>query len=331
MEAFAYGQGLTLSEQLAAVVVPSLPDDPNLRACVEALNAQTIREKLRIMVSIDGRGEPPEGVKRLADVVLTGPGSGPAATRNRGWRASDLPYVMFTDADCVPEASWAEEMLAAMRPGVGGAKGTYSHGGRRTIQRLAQVEFEERYRLLSRSEDIDLVDTYSACFTREALESVGGFDESFPLPDHEDVDLSYRLKAAGYRLVFHRRARVAHHHQPTWIAYLRMKLSRGKWRMKVVRNFPEKAASDSYTPSMLKAQLVLMSLLLPVLVSSVAMPYLSLMWLAAFVITTLPLLRVALTVDPAVSPLVPAFAFCRGAALSAGMTVGLVRFWRKSC
>ncbi|MBD3370870.1 glycosyltransferase [Candidatus Fermentibacteria bacterium] len=320
-----------MSEQVAAVVVPSLPDDPNLRDCVEALNAQTIRGKLRIVVSIDGRGEPPEGVRRLVDLVLTGPGSGPAAARNRGWRASELPYVMFTDADCVPEPSWAEEMLRAMRTGVGGVKGSYSRGGRRTIQRLAQVEFEERYRLLSRSEDVDLVDTYSACFTREALESVGGFDESFPLPDHEDVDLSYRLKTAGYRLVFHRPARVAHRHQPTWIAYLRMKLSRGKWRMKVVRSFPGKAASDSYTPAMLKVQLVLISLLLPVLVSSAMMPYLSLMWLAAFVITTLPLVRVTLAVDTAVAPMVPAFALCRGAALLAGMTMGLVRFWRKSC
>jgi glycosyltransferase involved in cell wall biosynthesis len=312
-------------------VVPSLPDDPDLPACVKALDGQTVRDELQIVLSIDGYGDPPDEVSGLVDRVIKGPRSGPAAARNRGWRESELPFILFTDADCVPEASWAEEMLQCIREGVSGVKGSYCCGGDRAIQKLAQVEFEERYRLLSRSQDVDLVDTYSACFTREALESVSGFDESFPLPDHEDVDLSYRLRAAGHKLIFHGPARVAHKHQPTWKAYLRMKVSRGKWRMKVLRSFPGKAASDSYTPVSLKAQLALMALLLPVLVSSTVMPYLSLLWLAAFVLASLPLVRVALATDPAVAPLVPAFTLWRAAALLTGMIMGIVLFWRKSC
>ena len=49
------------------------------------------------------------------------------------------------------------------------------------------------------------------CFliTRQALETVAGFEESF-FAYNEDVDLSYRLREAGFALVYEPRARLAH-------------------------------------------------------------------------------------------------------------------------
>jgi hypothetical protein len=49
------------------------------------------------------------------------------------------------------------------------------------------------------------------CFliTRRALEVVGGFDEGY-FAYNEDVDLSYRLLAAGFRIVYEPRARLYH-------------------------------------------------------------------------------------------------------------------------
>ena len=46
---------------------------------------------------------------------------------------------------------------------------------------------------------------------RAALDEVGLFDEGFPLY-FNDVDLCYRLREAGWRIVFEPRAKVLHHH-----------------------------------------------------------------------------------------------------------------------
>jgi len=53
----------------------------------------------------------------------------------------------------------------------------------------------------------------AACLmaTRTALESIGGFDESFYPAWFEDVDLCFRLHEAGGRIQYQPRARFLHH------------------------------------------------------------------------------------------------------------------------
>ena len=100
-------------------------------------------------------------------------------------------------------------MVKVLNSGADAVKGVYSEGGAGIIQRLAQIEFDERYKLLSKLEIIDIIDTYSAGYIRTVLERMGGFDESFPFPDHEDIDLSYRMAGEGYQLRFAPLAKVS--------------------------------------------------------------------------------------------------------------------------
>lgn len=311
------------SAPAASVVVPSLPGDPSAVICMEALEAQTVRSRLQLVLSLDGQGASP--AERLADLVVRAPHAGPAAARNRGWRAASGPIILFTDADCVPDPDWAEKMLEALAKGADAAKGVYSRGGGAPVQRLAQVEFEERYAMLSRGDSIDMVDTYSAGFRRDALEDVDGFDEDFPVPDHEDVDLSYRLAEAGFRMVFAPGARVAHTHPCRWSDYARVKLSRGRWRVRVLRRFPSRAVGDGYTPLMMRVQIVLGALLPAALAAAVPAPRLAAAYLAAWIATSIPLALHAARTDPAVAPLVPFLAAVRGTALAAGLVVGVIR------
>ncbi len=309
---------------VASVVVPALPGDRNVPGCLQGLQRQTVRDGLQIVLSLDGEGGSPAAGR--ADLVVQGRHGGPAAARNRGWRASSGRVILFTDADCIPEPDWAERLLEALARGGDAAKGVYSHGGNRIVQRLAQVEFEERYALLRGRDSIDMVDTYSAVFRREALEKVEGFDEDFPVPDHEDVDLSYRLAEAGLRMVFAPGARVAHTHSESWAAYARLKFSRGRWRARVLRRFPSRAAGDSYTPLAMRAQ-ILMAALLPAaaIAAAVAPVPAAAVYLALGLATSLPLAFRALRTDPGVTLLVPAFCAVRACALAGGLAAGLVR------
>lgn len=58
--------------------------------------------------------------------------------------------------------------------------------------------------------EIDLLTSGNMGITREAMESVGGFDENFFF-NHADGDLFIRLKKAGWRLIFHPQVKVLHH------------------------------------------------------------------------------------------------------------------------
>src|SRR5690606_21811443 len=43
--------------------------------------------------------------------VLRGPGRGPAAARNVGWRAARSDWIAFLDDDIIPSARWASELV----------------------------------------------------------------------------------------------------------------------------------------------------------------------------------------------------------------------------
>ena len=314
---------MTIPSRTISVVVPSYNDTDYLEKCLEALNNQTIRDDLEIVVSLDGGDQLPQGVADRADRVVQGRHCGPAGARNRGWKASTGDLVLFTDSDCIPYPDWARQMITALRAGADAVKGVYSEGGARIIQRLAQIEFEERYKLLSNHETIDIIDTYSAGYRRSVLERTGGFDESFPFPDHEDVDLSCRMTGEGYQLCFAPLAQVSHRHRKTWREYFRMKFSRGRWRMKVLRRYPGKVGADTYTPLCMKFQIILCPLLVPALLLVYAGPLPVALWGGLFILSTIPLALTAFRCDRSLVPLVPIFAFWRGCALFSGLLRGI--------
>lgn len=304
-------------------MVPVHAPGPRLLACLRALRGQEGGPP-EIILSLDGRVDLPGEAPSLCDRIVEGPRSGPAAARNRGWRACSGDYVLFTDSDCIPSPGWAAALAGALDGGADGVKGAYSGGGPRMIQRLQQVEFEERYRALAALDCIDMVDTYSAGFRRDALEAAGGFDESFPAADHEDVDLSYRLRAMGRRLVFCGDALVEHRHRGTWAGYARMKHSRGRWRRKVMDAHPGRSRSDAYVPGGLKLQLALCAMSPVCLPAGLLAWQAAASWAALFLLSTVPMIRIAIATDPPCAPLVPFFALARGFALTSGLAAGVL-------
>lgn len=308
----------------AAVVIPFRGRWSTLEPLLKALSLQTVRHRLIVVLSVDGTEKPPADIASLTDLVVTGEQGGPAAARNRGWRRADAPLILFTDADCVPEPRWAEELILGLGGEYDGVKGVYSRGGTRVIQRLAQVEFEERYLIMARRESVFLADTYSAGFKKSSLQKLGGFDEGFPFPEHEDVDLSWRLVRQGSKIGFIPGARVAHTHRETWQEYFSLKFRRGKWRVMLVKGFPEMAVNDGYTPQSMKLQMALCGPLFLSLFLVASVPGVFAVLVVLFLLSCLPLVRAAFLTDPGMVPLVVPFAFWRAVALTAGAMFGML-------
>jgi GT2 family glycosyltransferase len=223
---------------------------------------------------------------------------------------------------------WITQMVAPLAdPQVAGVKGSYRTRQRAVVARLAQCEFEERYDRQARLPVIDFVDSYAAAFRADVLRQAGGFDPAFPHANNEDVDLSYRLARLGHRLVFNRRAVVYHRHVAGWRGYVRLKIRRGYWRVLALKLHPGKALNDSYTPQLLKLQVLLLAALVglglagivwrPALAGAVAA-------LLALGVSTLPFVRLVRRRDRGVAAWAAPFIVARSAAFALGIAGGLI-------
>ncbi|MFJ9643805.1 glycosyltransferase family 2 protein [Streptomyces sp. NPDC004244] len=192
-----------------AVVIPTL-GRPSLRACLEAL-ARTPGPLPSRLVLVDdrntldtaghadprARGLDVPALLSPVTTVVSGGGRGPAAARNAGWRAAGpVPWIVFLDDDVVPGPSWAEDLARDL-----------ARAGARTAGVTARIsvplppdrrptDWERNTAGLATARWI----TADLAYRREALESVGGFDDRFRRAFREDADLALRLLDAGWDL-----------------------------------------------------------------------------------------------------------------------------------
>jgi len=228
----------------------------------------------------------------------------------------------------VPMAGWLNAMIEPFDdPEVVGAKGIYRTHQRRLAARFVQIEYEDRYRLMANLDCIDFIDTYSAAFRRERFLEMAGYDISFPVACAEDIELSYRMSAEGWKMKFAPAAIVYHTHPDTLTQYLKKKYKFAYWRVLAVRKNPGKAVKDSHTPQLMKLQL----LFAPALIAAAAFdlaarpPFpLSFMALVVFLLSTLPFVVRAFTKDPIVGLLCPVLLAARSCAQLLGVSAGLL-------
>ncbi|MEO5951301.1 MAG: glycosyltransferase [Chloroflexia bacterium] len=313
-----------------SVIVPAYNAEGTVEACLEALVGQVVDRGLEIILvddgSTDGTARMAEAFGRGVKVVRQAHG-GAAAARNRGLEEASGEIILFTDADCEPLADWAAVMIEGIEAGADGVKGTYRTKQRNLVARWVQAEYESKYRRMEGLEEIDFIDTYSAGYTREALEAVGGFDTGVVMV--EDQELSFRLAEKGYKLRFVPEGVVYHRHVSTVRDYVRRKFRIGYWKVLVMARYPARIVNDSHTPQNVKVQMVLLGLLIGTipagLISGVARKS-AIGWAGALVATTLPVAVQTARTDWKVGLLAPAMSILRAGGLTAGTVMGLLRF-----
>lgn len=245
----------------ASVIVPLYNDADTIRACLNALLAQSIAAQLEIVVVDDGSTDAgPEQVAQYPARLLRQPNAGPAAARNTGARAAQGEILLFLDADCIAPPQWAEQMLAAFdAPDIVAAMGGIDSATSERLPQLMQTEIEERYKKLAGARYIDFFASVAVAIRRDAFLALGGFREDFRYS--EDGELAYRIHDQGGKIVLAQAGRVSHHHQTRWRDYFKTKFCRGLWRMRSYQLFPHKIVSDNWTPQTLKLQIVITGLL----------------------------------------------------------------------
>ena len=188
-----------------SIVVPVYNNSNDLSECVAALNASAFPDTEIIIVDDGSTDETASvAVTTGARVVNLTRNSGPAAARNHGARHARGEILFFVDADVVlaPDALSRIEKVFQEQPDLAAAFGSYD-----ARPRASGVVSQYRnllHHFVHQNGNPEATTFWAGCgaIRRSVFEQVGGFDEKrFSRPSIEDIELGYRLREAGHRIL----------------------------------------------------------------------------------------------------------------------------------
>ena len=195
-------------EPIVSVIIPVYNGADSLERCLKALIASDAPSYECIVVndgSTDGSQTTAEQFTKPVQVVNLAEGPrGPAYARNRGAEAAHGSLLFFVDADIVLAAGALQRVVNIFRerPDVAAVFGSYD-------ARPAAAGLISRYRNLlhhyvHQNGKSEASTFWAGCgaIRRSVFQEVGGFDEKrFPRTSIEDIELGYRLRQSGYRIL----------------------------------------------------------------------------------------------------------------------------------
>jgi GT2 family glycosyltransferase len=209
--------------------VPAFNHPNGLRACLSALQLQSLPASQFEVIVVDDGSQPP-----VADIVepfrdrlevrcLRVSNSGPASARNQGARAAHGQYLAFTDHDCLPHPQWLTALLDGFRRHptclVGGPKHNGLPGNLySTAHQIASNYAEQWFR--DAAGDSAYFTTNNMAMPRQAFLQIGGFNEALPFA-HEDREFGATWADHGLPARWLPEAVVVHNHELTLRAFLR--------------------------------------------------------------------------------------------------------------
>lgn len=188
-----------------AIIIPTRGRQESLKVCLRQI-LPYVTQHSECMIVVTDDGDAHETRAALGDEfsriqVIQGPRRGPAANRNCGAAHSQGDLLIFLDDDCRPQSDLVAEYqrAAGAEPECGVFEGRITAEGKGTGFGDTAPSNETGGYLWS----------CNFAMRRNLFTSIGGFDERYPFPAMEDVDLHFRV-ARKSQIRFLPTARVFH-------------------------------------------------------------------------------------------------------------------------
>jgi len=220
-----------------SVIVAIYNAAATLRDCLESLLQIDYRSTHLELRCVDNASsdDTPRILRRYQDRIriVREDKRGPAAARNAGLRYANGEIVALTDADCVVDPLWIRHLVGPLcDPQVGVVGGTIlSRRPCNSIEAFGEL-IHDHHRALHEFKPPYAI-TMNWASRIDVLRAVGSFNED--LLRCSDVDWSYRMVRAGYRLAYARGAVVYHQNERTPWGLLREGYVHGYHAVNVLR------------------------------------------------------------------------------------------------
>ena len=232
------------------IVIPVHDRASSLRRLLVSLTPLHERGITLIVVddgSSDGSGDVARAAAGGPKVVRHERAVGPAAARNAGAALVTTPLVAFLDSDVMPRDGWLDSCLAHL-DALGASRVDLvapriiglAYPGGSAIERYEHVrsplDLGAEPSLIAPLTKVAYVPAAALVMRADAFRSVAGFDAALHVG--EDVDLLWRLHAAGASMRYEPVAEVAHEHRNSLVALLRRRMQYGTSAGELDRRHP---------------------------------------------------------------------------------------------
>lgn len=225
-----------------SVIVCTRNGATTLRACVESLIALNYPD-FEVLVIDDGSTDATAEIAQGFDRVIyhRQEHAGLSVARNRGMHLATGTVLAYTDDDCIGHPDWLLHLSHAFSE-----TDVVAAGGpnippppRSCTERLVAAAPGAPAHVLLNDVEAEHLPGCNLAIRKDALKAIGGFRAEF-VAAGDDVDVCWRLREAGGRLIFVPGAMVWHHRRFTIPAYLKQQSGYGRAEALLMKTHPER-------------------------------------------------------------------------------------------
>lgn len=210
-------RSMTMDNQqpMISVIIPAYNGRKTLTECLGAINSSDYPNYEVILVDDCSKDATPAIAREYGARVtsLEGGPYGPGYARNRGVEMANGEIVLFIDADVVIKSDTVTKVAETFvnKPEISALFGSYDDD---PDAGDFSSQFKNLFHHFVHQQGRELAVTFwSGCgaVRKQAFMESGGFDaERYPRPSIEDIELGYRLTAAGHQIAVNKDVQVKH-------------------------------------------------------------------------------------------------------------------------
>jgi mycofactocin system glycosyltransferase len=220
---------------MVSIIIPVKDRADELRTCLNSLSRLDYpKELLEVVVVDDGSRDATPAVARElgAQLVDSGAvGGGPALARNQGAAVARGEILAFIDSDCSASEDWLAELLPAFKEEKLAAVGGWVDGMHQgtALDRyeavMSSLNLGRRELSGGKGGDTFYLPSCNLLLRKEAFSAAGGFRSELQVG--EDVDLTWRLRDAGWTIRYLPCGTVYHAHRSRLWPFMRRRFDYG--------------------------------------------------------------------------------------------------------
>ena len=218
-------------DPIVSVIVPCYNSERTIRTCLHSILAQQTSVPYEVIVVDSSEDKTPEivaGEFPSVRLIHLERRTFAGAARNIGAKASQAPFCLMIDSDCIAQPDLIERMMIRHREAEYAAVGgSLRNGTPRSLSGWTGylLEFKEFIPAAPMRLESS-IPTANAAYRREALERYGFFDEDMWLA--EDILFNWKMHKSGERILFDPAIEVIHLNRTGWRTVLSYQVSLGR-------------------------------------------------------------------------------------------------------
>lgn len=198
-----------------SIIIPVKNEEDKIERCLEAVFGQTIKPFEVIIVDGHSTDKTVKNARKFPVKVIYEDYGTVGGARQLGVENAGGESVAFTDADCIPERNWLENLVKEFDEGIVGVGGGTKNIGKGLWEKTIALALDSflgsansvQDRVFKEKRFVKSISGCNSMYRKEDLKNIGGFNVALSI--NEETELNKRLTELG-KLLYTPNAIVLH-------------------------------------------------------------------------------------------------------------------------